>query len=358
MKPRTLLITVFVLSIIGCSSENESVSIETPSIDTIYFPPINSNNWDTVSSNELNWNSESFDELTVFLNETNTKSFIILHKGKIAYEQYFNGHTANSPWYWASAGKTLTATVTGIAQDQGLLDINQRVSDYLGLGWTSTTQEQENLITNKNLLSMDSGLDDTLGDAITTNNLQYLADAGTRWAYHNVYLKLQDVVAQASNQTWNTYFNENLKDPIGMTGAWITNEDLNIYWSTSRSMARFGLLIYANGHWNDTTILSESFLNKATNTSQNINPAYGYLWWLNGKDSFNLPQTQVAFSGTLIPNAPSDMYCALGKNDQKIYIAPSKDLVIVRMGNAANDANFALSNYDNLLWEQINNVID
>ena len=32
-----------------------------------------------------------------------------------------NGHTETSPWYWASAGKTLTTAITGIAQDQGLL---------------------------------------------------------------------------------------------------------------------------------------------------------------------------------------------------------------------------------------------
>ena len=53
-----------------------------------------------------------------------------------------------------------------------------------------------------------------------------------------------------------------------------------------------------------TQIISESFLNEATNTSQNINDAYGYLWWLNGKESFHLPQSQLEFNGQLIPNAP------------------------------------------------------
>jgi len=52
------------------------------------------------------------------------------------------------------------------------------------------------------------------------------------------------------------------------------------------------------------------------------------------------------------------MYCALGKNDQKIYIVPSKKLVIVRMGNAADDDNFALSPFDNDLWTKINAVIN
>ncbi|AUC75728.1 serine hydrolase domain-containing protein [Olleya sp. Bg11-27] len=356
MKPLLILLSLLLCFCFSCTSENAPAPRENQTTTTVYFPPINSNSWDTVSTSDLNWNSSALNELYLFLEASNTKSFIILHKGKIAYEQYFNGHTDTSPWYWASAGKTLTATVTGIAQNQGLLNLNNKVSDYIGTGWTSATLEQEALITCKQLLSMSSGLDDTLGEVLTPNNLQYVADAGTRWAYHNVYLKLQNVIAQASNQTWTTYFNDNLKDVIGMTGAWIAVDDLNIYWSTSRSMARFGLLIYANGRWEDTQIISEQFLNEATNTSQNNNQAYGYLWWLNGKNSFQLPQSQVEFSGTLIPNAPSDMYCALGKNDQKIYIVPSKDLVIIRMGDAADASNFALSNYDTALWEKINAV--
>ena len=91
-----------------------------------------------------------------------------------------------------------------------------------------------------------------------------------------------------------------------------------------------------------------------------FNQAYGYLWWLNGKSSYHLPQTQLEFKGTLIPNAPTDMYAALGKNDQKIYVVPSKKLVIVRMGDVAdpNNPTFASSTFDNDLWGKINLLID
>ena len=343
----------------NCSSGDDTTqTIDPPPLESIYFPPITSEIWDTKSLSELEWNDTQLQPLLDFLEEKNTKGFIILHNGKIVVETYMNGHTETSPWYWASAGKTLTTSVTGIAQDQGLLNINDKVSDYLGTGWTSIPLEKENLITCKNLLSMTSGLDDTLGENISVENLQYVADAGERWAYHGVFLKLQDIVSTASNQTWTSYFNTNLKDRIGMTGSWIPFGDLNVYWSTTRSMARFGLLTSANGTWEDTQIVSENFLNQATNTSQSINQAYGYLWWLNGKSSYHLPQSQAAFEGELIPNAPSDMYCALGRDDQKIYIVPSKDLVIVRMGESAEDTNFALSSFDNDLWEKINLVID
>lgn len=355
------LVCLFLL--FSCSSddnsENNTPAEGTPEPVLTYYPPNDgSDTWDTTSVSELNWNTNELQPLLDFLEEKNTKGFIILHKGKIVIESYMNNHSITSPWYWASAGKTLTTTVTGIAQDQGLIQINHKISDYIGTGWTNTPLEKENLITCKNLLSMTSGLDDSLGDDISPENLQYVADAGDRWAYHNVYVKLQDVISAASNQSWSNYFNSVLKDRIGMTGAWIQNNDFNVYWSNTRSMARFGLLISTNGKWENTQIVSQTFLNDAVNTSQEHNQAYGYMWWLNGKSTYRLPQTQIEFSGTLISNAPSDMYCALGRDDQKIYIVPSKSLVIVRMGEPADDTNFALSNFDDELWENINVLIN
>lgn len=341
----------------SCSSEDPTTETE-PTNDAIYFPPINSNTWDTKSISDLNWNENELQPLLDFLEEKNTKSFIVLHNGKIVIEEYMNGHDNDNLWYWASAGKTLTTAISGIAQDQGLININHKVSDYLGAGWTSASLEKENLMTCKNLLSMNSGLDDSLGDNVSKENLQYKADAGSRWAYHNVYVKMQDVIAEASNMTWTNYFNTQLKDKIGMNGTWLQNGDFSVYWSNTRSMARFGLMIYAKGMWKNTEIVPETFLNEATNTSQDINKSYGYLWWLNGKDSFHLPGSQAEFQGKLIPNAPNDMYAALGKNDQKIYVVPSKKLVIVRMGNSADNVNFALSSFDNDLWGKINDLID
>lgn len=67
-----------------------------------------------------------------------------------------------------------------------------------------------------------------------------------------------------------------------------------------------------------------------------------------------MPQTQLQFSGSIIPNGLNDMFMALDKNDQKIYIIPSKKMVVIRMGDAADIVNLALSDFDNVLWEKIN----
>ena len=356
MKLKHLLLISLLSIFISCG--NDDTPAPTPTEEAMYFPPMTGTTWETKTPESLGWNTANIAALNTYLSDKHTKGFIVLHNGKIVIEEYYNGHNATLPWYWASAGKTLTSTVTGIAEQEGFLNSNNKVSYYIGTGWTSAPLAKENLITCKNLLSMNSGLDDTLGDDVSPANLQYVADAGTRWAYHNVYVKLQDVVAQATGQTWNTYFNTKLRDKIGMTGTWIQDGDLSVYWSTPRSMARFGLLALAKGNWNGTQIVNAAYLNSATTTSQSINQAYGYLWWLNGKTSYHLPQTQFQFSGTLIPSAPADMYCALGKNDQKIYVVPSKKLVIIRMGDVADGVNFALSDFDEVLWQKINAVIN
>ena len=350
-----IFLIIIPLLILGC---NESDCDCNSSEEAMYFPDNGTSVWESKSIASLGWNQSAVQPLLDYLELKNTKSFIVLHNGKIVIENYFNGHTADEPWYWASAGKTLTATVTGIAAQEGMLSINNKVSDYLGTGWTSAPIAKENLITNAHLLTMTSGLNDALGDDVSPANLQYVADAGTRWAYHNVYVKLQDVVAAATGQTWDSYFNTKLKSPIGMNGMWVQNQGLSVYWSNTRSMARFGLLALNNGKWKDVQLVNSNFMQQATTTSQNINLAYGYLWWLNGKTSYRLPQTQFQFNGKIIPTAPNDLYCALGKNDQKIYVVPSRKLVIIRMGTAADNVNMALSDFDEVLWQKISAVID
>lgn len=356
---RLLLSAITLFSLTGCSSENEVVTDTVPVTPTenMYFPPTTSGSstWETKSISALGWNTNAVQPLLDYLEQKHTKSFIILVNGRIVMENYFNGHSANSYWYWASAGKTLTSTITGIAQQEGLVNINNKVSDYLGTGWTSAPLAKENLISCKNLLTMTSGLDDNSnGDCVTPTCLTYLSDAGSRWAYDNVYVKLQDVVATAAQTSFTNYFNNRLRDKIGMNGIWTnTSDGLSVYSSNSRSMARFGLLMLNKGKWDNQQILNEAYWNEATNTSQNINLAYGYLWWLNGKSSYHLPQSQFQFTGSIIPSAPTDMYMALGKNDQKIYIIPSQKMVVIRMGDAADGSNMALSDFDEVLWQKI-----
>jgi CubicO group peptidase (beta-lactamase class C family) len=351
------ILFVLLLPISGCNkNDNEMPPGEQ---ESMYFPSNTDTFWETKSISDLGWNESAVQPLKDFLKEKHTKSFMILVNGRIVMEEYFNGHTSTSTWQWNSAGKTLVATATGIAQQEGRLNINNKVSQFLGTGWTAEPLEKENLITIKHLLTMTSGIDDA-SELVIKLNLKYLADAGTRWSYHNVFQKLMDVVAEASDMDFDTYFNSRLKNKIGMEGFWNYGLIFKIYHSNTRSMARFGLLALNRGKWKNETIVDETFFNESVNSSQNINPAYGYLWWLNGKTIYMIPGGQTVFKGSLVPNAPPEMVAAMGAEDQRIYVIPGQNMVVVRMGNASDPVNpgFELSGFDKALWEKINAVIN
>ena len=364
MKTITPLIAaLFILFFIGCkkSADNPVPPIVQPPVVTMYYPPLGSAEWQTTDPATLSWNTTQLTDLYTYLQIKNTKAFLILKDGKIVAEKYFGTFTADSNHYWASAGKTMTAMLVGIAQQEGLLNINNKTSQYLGLGWTSMPQAKEDLITVRHQLTMTTGMDNTVPDDDCTlpSCLQYKADAGMRWFYQNApYTLLDKVVENASGKTYNAYFQEKIRNRIGMNGLWLRNGYNNVYYSSPRSMAKFGLLLLNKGKWNATTILSDTnYFNTQVNTSQNLNLSYGYLTWLNGKTTHMLPATSFVFNGMIAPNAPADMYAALGKNDQKIYVVPSQKLVVIRMGDAAGNSSLAVSSFDNELWGKLKMVI-
>ena len=93
----------------------------------LYFPPINgSETWDTLSPAALGWCTNKIDSLYNYLQQENTKGFMVLKDGKIVLEKYFGTFTKDSAWYWASAGKTLTSFLIGQAQEEGFLKITDR----------------------------------------------------------------------------------------------------------------------------------------------------------------------------------------------------------------------------------------
>ena len=101
---------------------------------SLYFPPLTGSAWDTIYPTTLNCCQDKIDSLYTYLDTNNTKAFILLKDGKIVLEKYFGTQTQNSVWQWASAGKTLTSFLVGMAQQEGHLSITDTSSQYLGQG--------------------------------------------------------------------------------------------------------------------------------------------------------------------------------------------------------------------------------
>jgi CubicO group peptidase (beta-lactamase class C family) len=360
IKMKKITILIFILFLFySCKKNKEEAAV-------LYFPPAGSNEWETVSPGDLGWNSNGLNDLYTFLDTSNTHAFLILKDGKIVIEKYFGNQlngtvfTASSYWYWASAGKTLTAFLIGIAQEEGYLDISDYSSQYLGNGWSSMSVAQENQITIRHQLTMTTGLDDGVADNHCTDPecLQYLTVPGSRWAYHNgPYTLLDKVISNSTGNTFEAYFNEQLRDRIGMDGLWAYVDYDHVYYSTARSAARFGLLLQNKGIWDQTPVLSDQgYFNEMTNTSQNKNLSYGYLCWLNGKGTYMMPGYQFVFNSTLCPIAPDDMFAAMGKNGQLINVVPSLGLVVIRMGDDP-EVSLVPTTFQNNLWKYINQII-
>ncbi len=358
------LITILLL-ITGCSSDDTAAS-ETPiASDTdgaLYFPPIGPDDWETVSLDALGWDTDAESALLDFLAANGTKAFLLLKDGKIAMEAYPNGGQKNEAHPWYSVGKTLVSFSAGLAVQQNRLLLNEPSSAYLGTGWSSLENGQEIAITVKDHLQMTSGLDFNVSNTNCTDAecLNFLNTPGDFWYYHNApYTLTQKIIGEAVGEAFEPYFERNLKNMIGMEGEWATLGFANIYYSNARSMARFGLLNLNQGQWENTPVLGDlEYFEQMTSTSQPMNKAYGYFWWINGAADHRLPGSEQQFDGKLIPNAPDDLIAGLGKNDQKLYVVPSEGIVVVRMGESADEPTLGPSGFDNALWEKINALIN
>jgi CubicO group peptidase (beta-lactamase class C family) len=311
-------------------------------------------------SQKISFSKEKLDKLNQYNLENKSRAFIVYQNGNIINEKYFGTKIIdkqpfdeNSNWYWASAGKSLTSVLTGIAQQENLLNINDPVSKYLGK-WTAMDKKDEDKITIKTLLTMTSGLDYKQDQKCGSSNcFAYKNPAGTFWYYDtSAYSQLAKVIEKASHKTIDQFTAEKLSGS-GISGKWVPYENGLVFSSTAKSFLQFGKLVLNKGKLNGKTYYKyDDYFQQMTDTSQKINLSYGYLWWLNGKNSIRVPGFESSFNQSLVPDAPKDMFCALGKNGQILDIIPSQDLIILRMGE--NPGKFDnMIKFHRELWNKI-----
>ena len=327
---------------------------------SVYFPPPQNFLWETVDPAALSWDTAALDELVSWLGQRDTNAFVILKDGKIAVEAYYGDFARNTPWYWASAGKTVTAFLIGALEKEQLLSIDDAVSVHLGTGWTSFPGEKEDAITVRDQLSMVTGVEYEVEDIHCTlpECLLFRADAGEQWFYHNApYTLLTHVIEAASGQTLNNALDAASAHIPGFSATYVDGllSDFNrVVFSRALDMARFGLFISQGARWDGAeSPLSSAYFDAMVNPSQSLNPSYGYLWWLNGQASLIPPGFAGSFPGPLVAAAPDDMYSAIGMNGQILSIVPSEGLVIVRMGADPGP----LFPFHEQKWERLGDVL-
>ena len=306
-------------------------------------------------------------DLDTYLKENNTSSFLVSEKGKIIVEKEFkvqkNFNPKNLMFFnllrhgliegrsqedVASIQKSIVSILIGLAQQKGLININESVTSYIGR-WTQLSREKESLIKVRNLLTMTSGLD---------VDLNYDADPGLKWSYNTrAYSQLIYILEKTSGLSINelssewlfnellmneTFWKERKKGPMGFS------KDSAKYGlvTTAKDLLKFGEFILNGGEVGTNHVISDiDFFDDTFSKSQNMNEAYGYLWWLNNSKTHMTWEKELS-SGNLFPHAPEEAILALGLGSRVLAIVPSEELVIVRLGSFPDDINF-----NNNLWE-------
>jgi CubicO group peptidase (beta-lactamase class C family) len=303
--------------------------------ESAFFPPA-TGAWATVSAAEAGFDEQGLAALVDLVGGANSTSLVILAEGRIVAEQYWNGADASFIRDLASAQKSVTSTLVGLARDQGLLALDDAVSDYLPAGWTAASPAGEAAITIRHLLTMSSGLN--------PRTLRNDAPPGTVWDYNtDAYQKLRGVLEAAAGTDINVLSKAWLFDAIGIEQPvpWAPRAQVvdAVGWPTygltltAREMARFGLFAMRAGQWAGTQITAADWFAEAWAPSP-LKADYGYLWWLLG-------QGRLASKG-----ATPDLVAALGARDQKIYVSPSVGVVMARQGSAAGVVSEAESDFD------------
>lgn len=253
----------------------------------------------------------------------------------------------------ASQQKSFIALLVGIAVDKRLIDTSQTVTSHVGNGWSNARFSLESVITVRNLLEMNSGLQE---------NLTYGSPPGTRFYYNTpAYAVLKRVLEAASKRSLDEITQDWLAVPAGMTNtSWrkrpaafadVGNPTGLV--TTPDDVARMGQLVLDGGiAANGKRVISKAQLD-ALFVRTKTNPAYGDLWWLNGStETVNVGPNAPRREGQFIKTAPADLIAAMGAQDRKLYIVPSRKLVIVRTGQTTPDRQF-----DEHFWEKLTAVM-
>lgn len=330
----------------------------------LYFPP-DVGEWEHVDPSAAGWNPAALEAALDVAGARKSSGLVILQGGRILAERYWTptgtseryanfvggrddeGHLVEDV---ASAQKSVAATVTGMAVERGLLRLDEPVTTYLGDGWSGASPERERRITVRHLLSMTSGLG---------TGLRFQAEPGTRWLYNTpAYHNVMRVVEAVTGRDRDALTREWITSRIGMSHSawtvrsWSDPAIASAFSTTVRDLARFGVMIQAGGRWGDDVLFRDrAFLEAMLSPSQELNPSYGYLWWLNGQDFFVGSDARATrHPGPLISAAPPDLVAMQGALDRKLYVVPSLDLVIARLGDSgAADG----KSFNDAFWEAL-----
>lgn len=263
------------------------------------------------------WDGEAAWE---YARQFGTQAVIVHRDGEVIFERYAEGGGENRAQSLASGSKSFHGVALVAAQIDGLLKVDDRVSQYIP-EWKGTDKEA---ITIRQLLSLTSGIApgatggrETWADAIKAP----MVDApGEKFRYgprpYFIFGEMMNRILKT--ERYEAYLQRRVLDPLGIKIRWGLLADQNPQLAgasrvTPRDWMKFGEFIRKG----DPKVADRAQLEVLFQGSK-ANPQYGLTWWLGGEGRAD--------------REPKDFSMAAGLGKQRLYVIPSLKLVACRLG--------------------------
>ena len=301
-----------------------------------------------------------------YLDASGTTAFLVIHHDKLLYERYFNGYDETSVNTSFSMAKSFASALVGIALVEGhIKSVDEPITNYLPE--LLDKDERFESITIRHLLTMSSGIkyeeggylpwseeaDDTKTYYATdlrelALNCRIEGKPGEYFEYNNYNPLLVGLILErATGMPVARFMEEELWKPMGMEadGSWSLDSTSSGFEkmesgvnARARDFARFGMLFAKEGNWEGEQLITQGWIEESTrpDATTDLSSDYQYFWWVDTPDGKN-------------------HFSARGNFGQYIYVAPEKDLVIVRLGKEEGERGYS---YWTSLFEELSTKLD
>jgi CubicO group peptidase (beta-lactamase class C family) len=276
-----------------------------------------------------------------------TLGVVVVYNNELIGERYLGGYDAWTKFHGWSMTKSVTGAMAGALVQEGKMDINAPT------GIPEWAGDDRKNITMDHILHMSSGLEwtenyFTISDAtvmlmqsddmfasVVGSTLAH--EPGSYWNYSSGDANLLSGLirnAVGNQDEYHGYVYTRLFHRIGMLNTVVETDASGLFvassysYGSTRDWARFGLLFLNHGIFEGDTVLVPEWVDYMRTAAPASDGSYGATFWLEEPDE----------ERTLV-DVPDDVFFADGFLGQRVYVIPSKKLVVVRMG-------YSLSNFN------------
>ncbi|WAC71975.1 serine hydrolase [Roseateles sp. SL47] len=299
--------------------------------------------------------ASALEEASSYVEGSRGMALIVVHRGVVQLERYFNGFDAEQTFSAHSMAKTLGAMAIGVALQEGRIrSLDQPASTWLK-EWRDASRAA---ITLRQLLTMSGGFRNEPNKVPGSHYIQlhYGADVeaivreaplayppGTDFAWDNDNSHaISLVVERATGQSYLDFVSTRLWKPLGASDA---EQMLDrpggramaycCIWSRARDWVRIGQMLLDGGRWQGKQLLDERFVREMRAPAP-TNPAFGYQVYLGAawKDP-RLNRRAIALGDDKVEAVAPDQFYLSGVGGLQLMIVPSEQLLVLRVGKSS-----------------------